>query len=150
MSILIYYIPIFPRSYIPNSYYILLMWLSYPLSYSFIGFISFISYILILTCLKSCLNTYTILFIRSIISVFSFLFLFLKNSISKLLIRGVLYPILIWWLLLFLMPPIRSIVSKCRACIGAVILLLGEIMPSCSCYIEKKLVYIIIVALSGR
>ena len=45
------------------------------------------------------------------------------------------------------MPPIRSLVSERRAHIIAVILLLGEIMPSYSYYDEKKLVYIIIVAL---
>ena len=44
------------------------------------------------------------------------------------------------------MPPIRSLISKRHARIVAVILLLGEIMPSYSCCKEKKLVYIIIAA----
>ena len=44
------------------------------------------------------------------------------------------------------MPFIRSSASKRRAYIVAVILLLGEIMPSCSRYEEKKLVYIAITA----
>ena len=44
------------------------------------------------------------------------------------------------------MPFIRSLVSKRRAHTVAVILLLGEIMPSYSHYEEKKLVYIIIIA----
>ena len=48
------------------------------------------------------------------------------------------------------MPPIKSLASKRRAYIVAVILLLSEIMPSCSCYKEKKLVYIIITALFNR
>ena len=48
------------------------------------------------------------------------------------------------------MPPIRSLASKRRAYIVAVILLLGEIMPSYSHCDEKKLVYITIVALFGR
>ena len=48
------------------------------------------------------------------------------------------------------MPPIRSLASKCRAYTVAVIFLLGEIMPMCSYYIEKKLVYIIIIAPSSR
>ena len=48
------------------------------------------------------------------------------------------------------MPFIRSSVSKCRAYIIAVILLFSEIMPSCSCYKEKKLVYIIIIAPFSR
>ena len=45
------------------------------------------------------------------------------------------------------MPFIRSLVSKHRAHAVAVILLLGEIMPSYSYSKEKKLVYIIIIAL---
>ena len=43
------------------------------------------------------------------------------------------------------MPPIRSLVFKRRAYIVAVILLFSKIMPSYSCYKEKKLVYIIII-----
>ena len=43
------------------------------------------------------------------------------------------------------MPLIRSLASECRAYIIAVILLLGEIIPSYSCYKEKKLVYIAII-----
>ena len=48
------------------------------------------------------------------------------------------------------MPPIRSLASKRRAYTIAVIFLLGEIMPSYFCCDEKKLVYIIIIALFGR
>ena len=50
------------------------------------------------------------------------------------------------------MPPIRSLASKCTAYyfkLVAIILLLGEIMPTYSCYIEKGLVYITIIALLG-
>ena len=47
------------------------------------------------------------------------------------------------------MPPIRSVASERRAYTVAVILLLGEIMPSYSRCAEKKLVYIAITALSG-
>ena len=45
------------------------------------------------------------------------------------------------------MPPIRSLASERYTYIIAVILLFSKIMPSCSCYMEKKLVYIIIIAL---
>ena len=45
---------------------------------------------------------------------------------------------------------IRSLVSKCRACVIAIILLLSEIMPTYSCYVLKGLVYIAIIALLGR
>ena len=45
------------------------------------------------------------------------------------------------------MPPIRSLASKHHTYTVAVILLLSEIMPSCSYYEEKKIVYIIIIAL---
>ena len=44
------------------------------------------------------------------------------------------------------MPLIRSLASKCHAYAVAVILLLGEIMPSYSYCNEKKLVYITIIA----
>ena len=47
------------------------------------------------------------------------------------------------------MPPIRSLASKRYTCVVVVIFLFGEIMPSCSYYKEKKLVYIIIAALSS-
>ena len=48
------------------------------------------------------------------------------------------------------MPFIRSLAFKRRAYTVAVILLLGKIMPSYSCCKEKKLVYIIIIALFSR
>ena len=48
------------------------------------------------------------------------------------------------------MPLIRFLASKCHAYTIAVILLLSEIMPSYSCYKEKKLVYIIIIAPFSR
>ena len=48
------------------------------------------------------------------------------------------------------MPLINSLVFKRYACIVAVILLFSEIMPSYSCYKEKKLVYIIIAAPFSR
>ena len=48
------------------------------------------------------------------------------------------------------MPFIRSLVSKCYTYIILVILLLSEIMPIYSCYIKKKLVYIIIIILFSR
>ena len=43
------------------------------------------------------------------------------------------------------MPFIKSLVSKRRTYTMAVILLLSEIIPSCSHYKEKKLVYITII-----
>ena len=48
------------------------------------------------------------------------------------------------------MPPIRSLAFKRHARAVAVILLLGEIMPSYSYYNEKKLVYIIIITPSNH
>ena len=48
------------------------------------------------------------------------------------------------------MPSIRSLVSKRRAYIVAIILSLSEIMSTYSCYVLKGLVYIIIIALLGR
>ena len=52
-----------------------------------------------------------------------------------------------------LIPLIRSLASKCLTCcfkLVAVILSLGEIIPTYSRYAEKGLVYIIIIALLGR
>ena len=48
------------------------------------------------------------------------------------------------------MPFIRSLAFKYCTYIVAVILLFSEIMPSCSCCEEKKLVYIIIIAPFSR
>ena len=48
------------------------------------------------------------------------------------------------------MPSIRSLASKRRAYIIAVILSLGEIMPSYFYCDKKKLVYVIIIAPFGR
>ena len=45
------------------------------------------------------------------------------------------------------MPLVRFIVSKRRPHIVKIIVLLSKIMPPCSCYIEKKLLYIAIIAL---
>ena len=47
------------------------------------------------------------------------------------------------------MPFIRSLASKRRTCVVAVILLLGKIMPTYSCCVLKGLVYIIIIAPLG-
>ena len=48
------------------------------------------------------------------------------------------------------MPPIRSLASKRRAYTVAVILLLSEIMPICSCCAKKKLICVAIIAPSGH
>ena len=48
------------------------------------------------------------------------------------------------------MPSIRSLASKHHAYIVAVIFLFSKIMPTCSCYMEKKLVCIVIIAPFSR
>jgi hypothetical protein len=48
------------------------------------------------------------------------------------------------------MPPIRSSISNYYNRLVTTILSLGVVIPSYSRYIEKKLVYIIIAALSSR
>ena len=101
INILVCYIFIFPYSHILTfscSKFLIIYYLynsAYPLSYGFTSFINPASYILILTQYKSSFSTCTILFIRSIIPTPSFISLFLKNFIFKLLIRGILYPNLI-------------------------------------------------------
>ena len=47
------------------------------------------------------------------------------------------------------MPPIRSLAFKRRTHVVAVILLLSKIMPTYSCCVLKRLVYIIIMAPLG-
>ena len=47
------------------------------------------------------------------------------------------------------MPFIRFIVSEHYTCVVAIILLLGEIMPTCSCCVLKGLMCVIIAALSN-
>ena len=76
-----------------NSCYILFMWLGYPSSYGSTGFISSAFCVLILSCFKSCLSIYTILFIKSITLTPSSISSSLKNSVFKLLIKGVLCPV---------------------------------------------------------
>ena len=48
------------------------------------------------------------------------------------------------------MPLIRFLASKRHLRLVSLILSLGEIMPSCSCYIEKRLFYIVILTLFSR
>ena len=48
------------------------------------------------------------------------------------------------------MPFVRSLASKRRVYIIAVIFLFSKIMPTYSCYVLKGLVYIIIIAPLGR
>jgi hypothetical protein len=125
-------------------------WLSYLSSYNSTGSI------LLTSLLKSCFNslvTNTTGIFRSITLAFFSSALSLKIlSISKSLIRGMLCPNLIYWLL-FLILPIRSLAFEYlahRSKLIAVIFLFSEIMPSYSHYTEKGLVYIIIMALFGR
>ena len=83
INILVYYVLIFPHSYILNSYHVLPMWLGYPSSYSSTGSISFAFCTLILTWYKSPLNTYTILFIRSITIEAKTSQIYRKNALPK-------------------------------------------------------------------
>ena len=48
------------------------------------------------------------------------------------------------------MPPIRFLVSKRRIKLISTIILLGEIMPPYSRYVERKLLYIAITAFTSR
>ena len=124
------------------------MWLTYSSSYGLIGLILFCyaSH----TALVSSDNKSTSPFMRSITLSPLFLFSSLKTfCISKLLIRGVVFPDLIWWSFSLIMPSIRSSVFNQHNRLVTVILLLSEVMPSCSCCEEKKLVCVAIVALTG-
>ena len=65
-GILVYYIPTFPRSHVPNSCHVLPMWLGYPSSHGSTGPISPASCALMLSWSNSLLTICTILFIRSV------------------------------------------------------------------------------------
>jgi len=75
------------------------------------------------------------------------------SVISKLSIKGAVPPssfasVCAKWLI---MPPQRSLPqAQRRARVVAVILSLGEVMPSCSRCVERGLVYVAIAAPSGR
>ena len=47
------------------------------------------------------------------------------------------------------MPPIKSLASKRRTHVVAIIFLLGEIMPTYFCCVLKGLIYVTIIALLG-
>ena len=83
------------------------------------------------------------------VTLFPFLLsLSLKISlISKFSIRGVLLLISIWSFFYIISPVRFSVFSQCNKLI-TVILLLNKIMPFCSCYFEKELVYITITSLT--
>ena len=70
------------------------------------------------------------------------------QSTLKSVIRGVLLSKLFWWLM-FLIPPVRSLASECRACVVAIILSLSEIMPTCFRCVLKGLIYVVIMAPLG-
>jgi len=90
------------------------------------------------------------LLIRSIIPIPSFLSLSLKIScISKFLIQGIMSSSLIWWPL-SLMPFIRSSAFKCYAYLVLTILLLSEVMLSCSHCSKVGLVCVVIASPFGR
>ena len=97
---------------------------------------------------RSYFSNWYISIIRSIILSPPSLFLTLKIFLaSRLFIRGVVFSYLIYYCL-SLMPP--SVASVYCTALVALILSISKVMPSCSCYIKKGLVYITITALSGR
>ena len=132
-------------SHVPTFLYIkLTIWLNYPSSHGFTSFIEST------TSRISSFSNYNTDNTKSVTLAPSLLVLSLKvQFILKSKIRGILLSELIWQLI-SLIPPIRSLASK-RATyyfkLMAVILLLGEIIPTYFYYMEKGLVYIIIIAL---
>ena len=87
---------------------------------------------------------------RSVTLAPSSLALSLKvQSTLNSVIRGVLLFKLFWWPI-FLIPFVKSLVSKRRACVVTVILLFSKIMPIYSRCVLKGLVYVIIIAPLGR
>ena len=120
-------------------------WLVYPLSYNLTG-----SIVLTSSCssYRSCLSNWHICVTRSIIlSPPSLTFSLRIFSISRLFTKGVVFFNLICCHLP-LMPP--SVASVCYTAFIAFILSISKIMPSCSYYVKKRLVYVIIMALSSH
>ena len=120
-------------------------WLAYPLSYNLTGFI------ILTSSYSSCrfyfTNWYTSI-IKSITLSSPSLSLFLKIlSISRLFIRGIVSSYLIYCYP-SLIPP--SVTSIHYATLITLILSISKVMPSCSYYIKKGLVYIIIVSPSSH
>jgi len=125
------------------------LWLTYSLSHNLIG--SNPSYVAYYTAWVFSDNKSISPYIRSITLFPLSPFLSLKTScISKSLIRGVVFPNLIWWSLFLIMSLIRSSVSDYCNRLVTVILLLGKVMPFYSCCVEKALVCVVIVSLTGR
>ena len=71
------------------------------------------------------------------------------QSVLKSVIKGILLPKLIWWLI-SLIPPIRLFASECYTLLTTSISLDGEIMSPYSYYAKKGLVYIIIADFFSR
>ena len=125
-------------------FWVVTMWLAYPLSHNLTSSIMLTS-----SCSsrRSCFSNWHTRPTRSVILSPPSLALFLKIlPISRLSIRGIVSSGPICFSL-SLMPPLLA--SVCHAVLVTLILFISEVMPSCSCYIKKGLVYIIIVALSS-
>jgi hypothetical protein len=139
INISVYHIPTFLYFYILN----LTTWLGYFMSYGSTSSIPLTS--LSRSCYNSFVTNTTSISKSVTLTLFSLALSLKILSISKSLIRGVLCPNLIY-LPLFLMPFIRSLVSKCYVHVITLILLFIEIMPTYSRYTVKELIYIIIIA----
>ena len=119
-------------------------WLAYPSSHDLTGFIVLTSSY---SSCRSCLTNWYISIIVAVILFPPSLALSLKIlSIFRLSIRGIVSFYLICCHP-SLMPP--SIASIYHATLVALILSINKVMPSCSYYIKKGLVYITIIALSS-
>ena len=117
------------------------MWLAYPLSYNLTGSI------ILTSSYKSYLNNRHIFTTKSITLFLSSLDLSLKiPPFFRSFTRGVVSSNLICCHP-FLMPP--SIASVRHAALITLILSINKVILSCSCYIKRGLVYIIITALSS-
>ena len=136
--------PIFSHTEFGN---MMSMWLIYSSFHSLIRSIP--SYATYYTAWVSSDNKSTSPFMRSVTPSPLSLSSFSKTScISKSSIRGVVFSDSIWWSSFLIMPSIRSSVSDYYNRLVTIILLLSEVMPSCSCCEEKKLVYVTIMALT--
>ena len=129
-----------PRTHV-LMYWVWITWLAYPLSYDLTGSI------ILTSSYKSYLNNRHIFTTKSITLFLSSLDLSLKiPPFFRSFIRGTVSSNSICCLL-FLIPP--SLASIYYTILITLILSISKVMPSCSYYIKKGLIYVIIIALSS-
>ena len=126
-------------------YWVVITWLGYPLSHDLTGSIILTSSY---SSHTSCLNNWHTYITKSITLSPPSLALSLKIlPISRLSTKSIVSSNSIYYHFSLIPPSIASIYC---ATLVALIFFIGKVMPSCSCYIKKGLIYVAITAPSSR